>query len=289
MDVQVGLLKDMPNPNLEFLGIGSSDVRGGIVDKAVVKQAVIDVDAVYHLAINWNGHTWRHMLPLADLFDANIRGTLNLLEAAKSQGVKHFLFSSSCAVYGETESPNQDEESVCKPESWHGDPGPAYGILKLTTEKLCLMYNHHYELPTTAFRLGVVYDDNETLFLNQDTINMVTKGETIEVLEGDGFGTVHVGEVVEAFLTATLNKRAYGHVFNLSNPSTYMTYAELYGLIKEATGSKTQIRITKAPTRPGSAPESIEKIQKTLGLKPQKTKEDIKEAIKKHVHSIARA
>jgi len=289
LDIQVGLLKDMTNPNLELLGISSSDVRGGMIDKGMVKQAVSDVDVVYHLAINWNGHTWRHMLPLADLFDANIRGTLNLLEAAKSQGVKHFLFSSSCAVYGESESPNQDEECVCKPELWKGDPGPAYGILKLTTEKLCLMYNHHHRLPTTAFRIEVVYDDNETLFLNKDTIDMVTKSKTIKVLEGDGIGTIHVHEVVDAFLTATQNKRTYGQVFNLSNPSTYVTYSELYGLIKEATGSKVQINITKDPARLGSAPESTEKIQKILGWKPLKTKEDIKEAIKKHVHSILNA
>jgi nucleoside-diphosphate-sugar epimerase len=286
LDVQADLLKDMANPNLEFLGIGSSDVRGGMMDKDVVKQAVSDVDVVYHLAINWNGHSWRHMLPLADLFDANIRGTLNLLEAAKSQGVKHFLFSSSCAVYGESESPTLDEESVCKPELWKGDPGPAYGILKLTTEKLCLMYNHHHGLPTTAFRIEVVYDDNETLFLNKDTIDMVAKSETIKVLEGEGIGTVHVDEVVDAFLTATRNKRTYGQVFNLSNPSTYVTYSELYRLIKEATGSKVQINITKDAMQLGSAPEFTEKIQRILGCKPLKTKEDVKEAIKKHVRSI---
>jgi len=289
LDVQVGLLKDATNPNLEFLGTSRSDVRGGMIDKDVVKQAVSDVDVIYHLAINWNGHTWRHMLPLADLFDANIRGTLNLLEAAKSQGVKHFLFSSSCAVYGESESPTLDEESVCKPELWKEDPGPGYGIVKLTTEKLCLMYNHHHGLPTTAFRLEVVYDDNETLFLNKDTMNMVTNNETIEVLEGDGIGTIHVEEVVDAFLAATLSKRVYGQVFNLSNPSTYLTYRELYGLIKQATGSKVQINITKNPAYVSSAPESTEKIQRILGWKPLKTKEDIKEAIKKHVHSILNA
>jgi nucleoside-diphosphate-sugar epimerase len=178
---------------------------------------------------------------------------------------------------------------VCKPESWKGDPGPAYGILKLTTERLCLMYNHHYGLPVTAFRIEVVYDDNETLFMGKDTVDMVTKNETVQVLEGDGIGTIHVDEVVDAFLTATQNKRAYGQVFNLSNPSTYMTYRELYGLVKEATGSKVQISIAKNPAHVSSAPESTEKIQRILGWKPLKTREDIKEAIEKHVLSILNA
>jgi len=286
LDIQTGLLKDQTDPNLELVGTGGNDKRGGICDKAVVEKAVSDVEVVYHLAINWNGHTWRHQLPLSDLFDANIRGTLNLLEAAKTHGVKHFLYASSCAVYGEPESPLLDEESVCKPETWKGDPGPAYGILKLTIEKLCLMFNYHHGLPATAFRIEVVYDDKETLFMNEDMVNTVTKSKTIKVQEDDGFGTIHVDEVVEAFATATLKKNAYGQVFNLSNPATYLTYRELYEIICEVTGSKAEIRSTKPSARIGSASESVEKIQKLLGWRPHKTKEDIRNTIIHHARSM---
>ena len=288
LDVQLGLLKQETNPNLEFIGIGGNDLHGGMSDRSLVEEAVKDVDVIYHLAINWDGHTWSHMLPLADLFDANIRGTLNLLEAAKLQGVRHFLFSSSVAVYGETKSFTIDEETVCKPELWSGDPGPAYGILKLTTERLCLMYHHHYGLPVTAFRIEVVFDDNEVQFLSSRTVNDVIKGETMEAIEGDGFATIHVDEIVQAFLIATLNKNAYGQVFNLANPATYMTNRELYQLLIELTGSKSEIKvITDSMRRSSSSPlESIEKIQRMLGWKPQKTKEDVKKAIAKYVQSV---
>jgi len=286
LDIQKGLLKDERSPNLELVGIGGNDKHGGICDKAVVNKAVSDVDVVYHLAINWNGHSWRHQLPLADLFDANIRGTLNLLEAAKTRGVKHFLYASSCAVYGEPETHMLDEESVCKPETWNGDPGSAYGILKLTAEKLCLMYNHHYRLPATAFRIEVVYDDNETLFINKENLDTVTTHKTIDIAKDEGFGTIHVDEVVDAFLTATLKKKAYGQVFNLSNPATYLTYGELYRILKELTGSKAEIKSTKPPARIGSALESVEKIQKLLGWKPRKTKENLRNAIIQHAQSM---
>jgi len=286
LDIQTGLLKDERSPNLELIGIGSNDKHGGICDKAIVGKAVSNVDVVYHLAINWNGHSWRHQLPLADLFDANIRGTLNLLEAAKTHGVKHFLYASSCAVYGEPETPLLNEESVCKPETWNGDPGPAYGILKLTAEKLCLMYNHHYGLPATAFRIEVVYDDNETLFINKETVDTVTTLKTVDIVEDEGFGTIHVDEVVDAFLTTTLKKRAYGQVFNLSNPATYLTYQRLYEIIREATCSKARIKSKKKPLKISSAPESVEKIKRLLGWKPYKTKEDIRNAIIRHVQSI---
>ena len=287
LDIQLGPFKGETNPNLEFIGVGNDDLRGGMSDRGVVERAVEDVDVIYHLAINWDGHTWRHKIPLADLFDANVRGTLNLLETAKSHGVKHFLFSSSCAVYGEAKTLVLDEETVCKPELWSGDPGPAYGIMKLATEKLCLMYHHYYGLPVTAFRIEVVYGDDEVLFLNKKMIDELMKGEEIEVVEGEGFATVHVDEVVQAFLTATLNKSAYGEVFNLSNPATYMTNRELYQLLIETTGSKSKIKLITDPMRVSCASESIEKIQRTLGWKPQKTKEDVKKAIAKHVEALS--
>jgi UDP-glucose 4-epimerase len=108
---------------------------------------------------------------------------VNLLEAAKSQGVKHFLFSSSCAVYGKAKTRVVDEETVCKPELWDGDPSPAYGIAKITTEKLCLMYHYRHGFPVTAFRIEVVFDDEEAQIIGNKMVNDVMKGEPIEVVE----------------------------------------------------------------------------------------------------------
>lgn len=286
LDVRAGRLNGETNQNLEFIGIGSDELSGGMVDKGLVEQAVKDVDVIYHLAINWDALTWKHVLPLPDLFDANIRGTLNLLESAKSHGVRHFLFSSSEAVYGKANSLIIDEAAVCKPELWRGDPGPAYGILKLTTEKLCLMYYHRYGLPATAFRIEVVFDDGEALLLSREGVDKVLKGEIVELIEGEGRASIHVDEVVEAFLLATLNEKAYGEVFNLSNSTTYMSYRELYQFIIQLTDSKSKVRLITDPTLISSAPESIKKIKRILCWKPQKTKEDLKKAIAQSIRSL---
>jgi nucleoside-diphosphate-sugar epimerase len=215
--------------NLEFVGVGEDDLHGGMVNEGIVEEATRNVSVVYHLAINWNGSTWRHRLPLPDLFNATVRGTLNLLEAARSHKVEHFLFSSSAAVYGETQrtgSRNRasakkvvDEESACKPYIWNGDPGQAYSILKLTMENLCLMYHYRYGLPVTSFRI-------EYIFANQEQLN-------------DG-ANIHVDDVVQALVLATLNRKAYGQVFNLAYPAPYI---------------------------------SVRKIQRMLGWKPFATKE----------------
>lgn len=149
-------------------------------------------------------------------FDANIRGTLNLLEAAKSHDVKHFIFSGSAAVYGQTErtitlkhharKEQVDEEAVCRPELWDGDPGPAYAILKLTTEKLCLMYQYQYDLPVTVFRLEYVFAGEKEL---EDHAN------------------IHVDDVVNAFILAAMNKKTYGQIYNVAYPTPYISSKKL--------------------------------------------------------------
>jgi nucleoside-diphosphate-sugar epimerase len=285
LDCQYGPFRRGEDPNLEFVGVGNDELHAGMVDKNVVKRAVRDVEVIYHLAINWDGHTWKHKVPLSDLFDVNVRGTLNLLEAARARRVKHFLFSSSCAVYGSQEPQIVDEETVCKPELWKGDPGPAYGVLKLTAEKLCLMYNYQYGLPATAFRIEFVFDENNAL-PSAEIIDKLRGKRTIVVGEGDGYASVHVDEVVEAFLLATLNKKAYGQIFNLSNPSTFITYYDLYRFLTQETKWKSHVRLISGKEYGGRAVESVDKIRAVLGWRPSKTQEDLKQAILQSVKSL---
>lgn len=286
LDVQYGRLKGVTDNNLEFVGIGNDGLRGGMAGKQMVQQAVKDVDVIYHLAVNWDAVTWMHLSPMADLLDANIRGILNLLEAAKSEGVKHFLFSSSCAVYGKARTLVVDEETVCKPELWDGGPGPAYGIMKLATEKLCLMYNYHHGLPVTVFRLDVLFDDEEAQLLGKKDVEEVARGEAVEVTEGDGQASIHVDEVVQAFLLATLNKDAYGQVFNLSNPETFVSDRELYELLIQLTGSKSKMNLTVSPMSINPMLGSTEKVRRVLGWAPHKAKQDLRKAIAQTTQTI---
>ena len=218
LDTRIGELRDIrTHPKLEFLGVGTGHRSGGMVDKTTVYRATRNVNVIYHLAINWNGYTWRHGLPLPELFDANIRGTHNLLESARSRKIDHFLVSSSAAVYGETQRTLSsrdrsllkgvvDEESACRPYLWDGDPGPGYAVLKLAIENLCLMYHHTYSLPVTVFRIEYVFTNMEQF---KDGAN------------------VHVDDVVRAFSIATLNRRSYGQVFNLAYPVPYMSIRKI--------------------------------------------------------------
>jgi nucleoside-diphosphate-sugar epimerase len=77
-----------------------------------------------------------------------------------------------------------------------------------------------------------------------------------------------VDEVAEALMLATLEEKAIGHVFNVVNPNTFVTYHEIAQYIVRKTGSKSPIKIVKPTEMVNSVPLSSDKIQRTLGWKP---------------------
>ncbi len=72
------------------------------------------------------------------------------------------------------------------------------------------MYYHLYEFPVTALRI-------EYIFANQEQL-------------GDG-ANIHVDDVVRAFLLATLNGKAYGQVFNVAYPATYISTRKIQRIL----------------------------------------------------------
>ena len=78
--------------------------------------------------------------------------------------------------------------------------------MKLTTEKLCLMYHRQFGLPVTVFRLEYVFTGEKEL--------------------ADG-ANIHVDDVVSAFLLAERNRKAYGQIFNLASPAPHLSAAKL--------------------------------------------------------------
>ena len=259
------------DPNLEF-------ILGGMEYEEVADRVMENIDVVYHLALFGHDFSPRSY----ETFDINIKGTLNLLESARVHEVKHFLFSSSGVVYGRPRYLPIEEEHPCNPEETLAGPGMTYGIIKLTTEKLCMLYYHQLGLPVTVFRITAVFSDDRVVGIDS-VVEAASKGESIEVLKGSGFESVHINEVVEAFLLATLNEKAYGHVFDVSNPNTFMLDYELAQFIIQLVNSKSEIKLVSDAKFIGSMPDNIEKIQRLLGWKPKMQKEDFKEAIKMYL------
>jgi len=225
------------------------------------------MDVVYHLALA-GGFSIRSL----KTFDTNLHGTLNLLKSAKSLRVRHFIYTSSTAVYGKPRYLPVDEEHPCNPEEESG--WRLYPLMKFSTEKLCRLFYFTFKLPVTVLRPTYVFC-RRSVYEVPWTDWMTKKAENnelIEVLEGEGFASVHVDELVEALMLVALNEKAIGQVFNVVNPNTFVTYYEIARYILEKTGSRSEIRVVKPSGLVKSTPVSSEKMQKILGWKPWITK-----------------
>jgi UDP-glucose 4-epimerase len=259
LDVVAGELKKGKNLDL---------VLGDITNEATVEEAMEGIDVVYHLALipgAWKAKDSR-------VFDANIKGTITLLKAAEAKGIKHFLHASSYVVYGKPRYLPIDESHPCHPEEGFSTEGPAYPIVKLITEKLCMIHYLYYGLPVTVFRLSLVSGYERPFPRGPLWLQMVDnarKGEVIEVVKDEVSIVVGVDEVADAFLVATLNNKAYGQIFNVDNPNMCVTNYELAKQALKATESRSEIRVVEPKELVNTMPLSIEKIQKALNWRPK--------------------
>jgi len=85
-----------------------------------------------------------------EYIDANIRATQRLCEAARGKPLKRFVFASSSSVYGETVDLPMGENHITRPHS-------PYGVTKLASEALCLLYRRNHGVPVVALRYFTVF------------------------------------------------------------------------------------------------------------------------------------
>jgi dTDP-glucose 4,6-dehydratase len=126
-------------------------VRGDICDAPLVDALVADVrpDAIVHFAAE--SHVDRSILSPAPVFEANLRGTFTLLEAARLNRVPRFLHVSTDEVYGSIEPPAEaDEDCPLRPSS-------PYSASKAGSDLLALSYYVTYRVPVTVTRASNNY------------------------------------------------------------------------------------------------------------------------------------
>ena len=129
-------------------GLDLKLAEGSILDLAWLSSVLAPGDAVVHLAA-------RPSVPLsiADPFatnEANVLGTLTVLEACRAAGVGNVVVASSSSVYGSNPTLPKREDA------WLGPLSP-YAVSKLATETYTIAYQSSYGLPTVAFRFFNVY------------------------------------------------------------------------------------------------------------------------------------
>ena len=249
------------NPNYEF-------IEGDIKDFETCLKATKNVSYVLHQAA-WGSVPRSIEMPL--FYSANnIGGTLNMLEAARINGVKKFVYASSSSVYG-------DEPKLPKTEERVGKLLSPYAGTKRTNEEWARQYTINYGLQTVGLRYFNVFgrrqDPNGAYAaVIPKFIKLMLSGEA-PTINGDGKQSrdfTYIENVIEANLKACLaNEEAGGEVFNIAyGGREYLI--DIYEVLKKSL--KVDLEPIFGPDRKGDIKHSnadITKARKLLGYDPQ--------------------
>ncbi len=172
-----------------------------------------DVDYVFHLAtIPRIVYTIEHPL---ESHDANVTGTIKLLEACKKNNVRKVILSSTYCVYGQPDNLPMTEDECIKP------PTP-YAVQKYMQEMYVKMYSQLYNVPSVILRYFTVYGDRQSsngAYPNLLGAFRKQKQEQGYInITGDGLQTrdfVHVSDVVTANILAMDSDFKNAEVFNI--------------------------------------------------------------------------
>ena len=129
-------------------GFRATFVRGSVTDKAAVENAAWGADYIFHLAAMVS--VPESVENPRETVDINVHGTLNVLDAARTHGVKKVVISSSAAIYG-------DNPVVPKVESMLPEPKSPYAITKLDAEYYAKMYTSEFATPVVCLRYFNVF------------------------------------------------------------------------------------------------------------------------------------
>ena len=223
-------------------------------------------DAIVHLAAL--GGVRRSIETPLTYQDVNLRGTHNVLEAARRLKVPHFVFASSSSVYGvNPRVPWHEDDSVLKPIS-------PYASTKVSGELLGHVYSHLYGIRFLALRVFTVYGPRQRPDLAiHKFANLIADGRPVPVY-GDGSTRrdyTYVGDLVTGIEAALRYDRSPYEVINLGNNAT-VTLLEMIRALEGALGMRATI--DWQPEQPGDVPQtwaSVAKAHDLLGYEPRTT------------------
>lgn len=251
----------MENPGFTF-------IKGDIRSLETCMEAARGVDFVLNQAA-WGSVPRSIEMPLL-YEEINIRGTLNMMEAARQNGVKKFVYASSSSVYG-------DHPVLPKREGREGRVLSPYALTKKTDEEYGRLYKELYDFDTYGLRYFNVFGrrqdpDGAYAAVIPRFIRQLMHGE-VPTINGDGRQSrdfTYIDNVIEANLRACLAPSdAAGEAFNIgAGGREYLI--DVYHELCDALGK--QVEPIFGPERKGDIRDSnadISKARRLLGYDPE--------------------
>jgi len=208
----------------------------------------------------------------------NTMSTLNLLEATRKAKVKNFVYSSSAAVYGNSNKFPINEDC---------DTGPIspYGAQKYYGEVICKVYSELYGINTSCLRYFNVFGERQKIAGAYATVigifkHQISKNKPLTI-RGDGNQKrdfIYVKDIANANIKAMTSEKSFdGEIFNIGSGKSYSIneIASFFG------GEKVFIDAVKEPK------ESLANIQKSYNLLNWKPSIDVKDWIKSQLTNFS--
>ncbi|MGV6860639.1 MAG: SDR family oxidoreductase [Putridiphycobacter sp.] len=270
------------HPNFEF-------IEGDIRDNDFCLTVTKNVDFISHQAAL--GSVPRSIDNPIPTNEINAQGFLNMLNAARINGVKRFVYASSSSVYGDSKQSPKQEDNLGKPLS-------PYAVSKLTNELYGKIFHDLYGMETIGLRYFNVFGKNQDpngayAAAIPKFIGLFLKGEA-PTIHGDGNQTrdfTYIKNVIHANEQAlsTENEQAFGEAYNVACGASY-TLNEVIATIKTALVKNgvdvSQIQPIYGEPRQGDIRDSLADISKIKHLLDYSVQATFEEGMAEYVSNF---
>ncbi|MGF1981751.1 NAD-dependent epimerase/dehydratase family protein [Lactococcus taiwanensis] len=256
-------------------------IKGSITDKVLLKQIFAKNDFEYIFHLGAVASVADSVARPYETHQVNFDSTMTMLEILREnkKSLKRFIFSSSAAVYGDEPTLPKKEESVIRPLT-------PYAIDKFASEKIAIIYNNLYNIPTSATRFFNVYGPKQNprspysgfISILVDRL----KNDTELTIFGDGEQSrdfVFIEDVIQALILIATSDQSLGQVYNVGTGKL----TSLNDLIHQAEDfASKKMNVSYGTAREGDIKVSVSEISKleSIGYQPNF---DLKEGLKKYL------
>ena len=179
-------------------------VPGELRDTASLQRATEGIEVVYHIAALFR----QENVSRQEMWETNMQGTKNILDAAIGAGVQRFVHCSTIGVHGDIKNPPATEETP------YG-PGDHYQESKTAGERVVLEYMAEDRLPIVVFRPGGIYGPRDLRFLK--LIKAIRTRRFVMLGSGDVlYQMIYIDDLVDGIVLCGTSEKVIGNVYILT-------------------------------------------------------------------------
>ena len=242
-------------------------VCGDVRDQAYCREICKGIDVIFHLAA-LIAIPYSYIAPQS-FIDTNIKGTLNICQAAKDCNIKRILITSTSEVYGTAQYVPIDERHPLQPQS-------PYSASKIRADAIAMSFYNAYQLPVTIVRPFNTYGPRQSARAVIPTIITQIASGNKEIKIGDTTPTRdfnYMKDICNGFILLAKCDKAIGETVNIGS-NDEISIKELFALIKDIMHSDANLMVDEQRLRPEHSEVfrlrcDNTKIKELTGYKPQ--------------------